>query len=252
MASSSFHTRMNDFSPQKNYQEGFPGQHQIDNNDQYPPNNHQEQYKNLQEFISLNERDSHLNKREPLLDKNKRESDLNEKEFDSTITPCELDSSLFIHPTFSTSPIFEPAVNFSSKLSDGNNTKSTMHLTSTVPSAADPFSMFIRQLSLTSALNIPCDSDVINTPSIASDGTMSSVSLMNTRNTLTSPLSSTKFSPAVIVPSKLSQTKFANSRSRENEVVKDPETISEELAIKRAKNDSARKSRLQGIKRREH
>ncbi|KAF0520572.1 hypothetical protein F8M41_016218 [Gigaspora margarita] len=215
-------TYLYDLYSQENHQE----QHQIDKNDQYSPNNHQEQYKNLQELISLNERDSYLNKREPLLDKNKRVSDLNEKEFDSTIAPCEFDSSLFGH---STSPIFEPAVDFSPKLSDGNNTKSTMHLTSTVPSS-------IRQLGLTSALNIPCGSDVINTSNIASDGTMSSVnSHMNTRNILKSPLSSTKLSPAVIVPSKLSPTKPANIRSRE------------ELTIKRAKNDAARESCLRKV-----
>ncbi|KAF0520574.1 hypothetical protein F8M41_016220 [Gigaspora margarita] len=137
--------------------------------------------KNLQEF-------------EPLLDKNKSVPDLNEKEFDSTIASRGFDSSLFGHPTFSTSPILEPAVNFSPKLSDRNNTKSTVRLTSTVLLAADPFSMPVHQPGLTFALNIPWGSDIINTPNIVSEGTMSSVNnLMNTQNSWMSPLSFTKF-----------------------------------------------------------
>jgi len=175
--------------------------------------------------------------------------------FESTIVTRDFDSPLFGHPTFSTSPTLEPAVGFFPELSDGNNAKSIVHLTSIVPSVtipADPLSMSIRQPGLTSALNIPWGSDVTNTQNIVSDGTMSFVnSLMNSRNSRTSPLSSTKSSPAVIVPSKPSPTKPANVRSRkrsENEIEKDPETISEELAIKRAKNtDAARRSRLRKV-----
>ncbi|CAG8647450.1 5124_t:CDS:1 [Dentiscutata erythropus] len=173
--------------------------------------------------------------------------------FDSTIASREFDSPLFGHPTFSTSPILEPAIGFFPELSDGNNPK--LHLASIVPSVTipvDPLSLSIRQPGLTSALNIPWGSDVTNTPNIVSDGTTSFVnSLINTRNTRMSPLSSTKSPPAVIVPSKPSQTKPASGRSRkrsENDVEKDPETVSEELAIKRAKNtDAARRSRLRKV-----
>ncbi|CAG8517978.1 12255_t:CDS:1 [Gigaspora margarita] len=174
--------------------------------------------------------------------------------FESTIMTRDFDSPLFGHPTFSTSPTLEPAVGFFPELSDGNNTKSIVHLTSIVPSVTipvDPLSISIRQPGLTSALNIPWGSDVTNTQNIISDGTISFVnSLMNTRNTRSSPLSSTKSSP-VIVSSKSSPTKPANGRSRkrsENEIEKDSETISEELAIKRAKNtDAARRSRLRKV-----
>ncbi|CAG8740767.1 16744_t:CDS:1 [Racocetra fulgida] len=176
--------------------------------------------------------------------------------FDNTIMSREFDSPLFGHPTsFSTSPILEPAVGFFPDLPDGSTTKSMVHLASIVPSVtipADnhhPLSMSIRQPGLTSALNIPWGSDVTNASNMVSDGTASFVnSLINTQK---SPLSSTKSSPTVIVSSKSSPTKSINGRSRkrsENEIEKDPETISEELAIKRAKNtDAARRSRLRKV-----
>ncbi|CAG8667457.1 6322_t:CDS:2, partial [Gigaspora rosea] len=150
----------------KNQQEGFPflsEGYQINNitypNYQYSPESHQGQYQNLQ-VISLDS--------EHQFDNNKRMSDFNKNEFDSTIAPCEFDSSLFDHP--STSPIFEPAVDFS-----------------TVSS--------IRQLDF---LNIPWSSHVTN---IASDGTMSSV------NSLTSSLSS-KRSPTKSANSRSRENKI--------------------------------------------
>ncbi|CAG8561378.1 5635_t:CDS:1 [Cetraspora pellucida] len=172
--------------------------------------------------------------------------------FDNNVMSREFDSPLFGQPTpFSTSPILEPAIGFFPDLSNGNTTK----LFSIVPSVTIPadnhhsLSIPIRQPGLTSALNIPWVSDVTNASNIVSDGTSSFVN--SHINTQKSPLSSTKSSPVVIVPSKSSPTKSTNGRSRkrsESEIDKDPEIISEELAIKRAKNtDAARRSRLRKV-----
>ncbi|CAG8702940.1 914_t:CDS:1, partial [Gigaspora margarita] len=206
--------------------------------------------------------------------------------FNNIVNSQNSDSPLFtsVSKSFSKSPSLDSAKKFFPDLSDDNSTsKSIDH--SSVPAvnipADDQLSLPICQPDYTSALNIPWESDLINNPEFLSNKSSSFIHTLkdNTTNLSSNDLVKASFTPTLkdnttsngLVKSKTSTssttnattspvesvpptsplTKITSNNSRKrsvNETEKDPKSIAEELAIKRAKNtDAARRSRLRKV-----
>ncbi|CAG8729253.1 19397_t:CDS:2, partial [Dentiscutata erythropus] len=191
--------------------------------------------------------------------------------FNNISNSHESDSPLFTSDSksFSKSPSLDPAKKLFPDLSDDNSTSKSIdhNLASSVPAVAitadDQLSLPICQPDYTSALNIPWESDSINTSDFLSnksssftstltDNTtdLSSNGIVKAKTSPTDSITTTTTSPTESVPtSPVTKTTTNISRKRSvNEIEKDPKTIAEELAIKRAKNtDAARRSRLRKV-----